>query len=321
MSDYVLGFDVGGTRLKSGALDRRGRLLAEGITPSEAHRGPEALLRRLAAETSRLSRAVGGAPRAIGVGFPGAVDPAKGVVLLPGRLAGLEGFPLVPRLAAMTGRRVVADNDARLAMVAEAAYGRARGKRWALTITLGTGVGSCPLLDGRILRDPHLQFGTQMSHIVMQSRDGRLCFTGARGTAEMLCSATALANQVVDGLSRGIPSLLSERWQDDPRSIDAEAVMEAVARKDRLACDELRVWTEHLGWFLVSAIHAYAPQVVILSGGGTHGARHYLPSLRRQVAAHLFRWPRRSRVPIVVSTMQDHAGVLGAGALAWEGLA
>jgi glucokinase len=317
MSGYVLGFDVGGTRLKSGAVDRRGRLLDERIAPSEAERGPEALLRRLVAETKRR----GGRPRAIGLGFPGAVDPATGVVLLPGRLAGLEGYPLVPKLAAATGLPVVADNDARLAMLAEARYGLARGLRWALTITLGTGVGSCPLLDGRLLRDPHLQFGTQMSHIVMRSRDGRLCFTGARGTAEMLCSATALAGQVAEALSRGIPSLLSERWRKDPRSIDCAAVMEAVARKDRLACDELRVWTEHLGWFLVSAIHAYAPQRVILSGGATHGARHFLPALRRQVGAHLFRWPRGSRVPIVISKMQDHAGVLGAGALAWEAFA
>ena len=314
MNDHVLGFDVGGTRLKSGVVDRRGRLLAEGIAPSEAERGPEALLRRLVAETKRRGRRA----RAIGIGFPGAVDPAKGVVLLPGRLAGLEGFPLVPRLAAATGLPVYADNDARLAMLAEATWGLARGKRWAVTFTLGTGVGSCPLIDGRILRDPHLQFGTQMSHIVMQARDGRLCFTGARGTAEMLCSATALASQVRDGLARGIPSILSKRWHRNPHDIDAQAVMEAVAKRDRLAVDELGVWTENLGWFLVSAIHAYAPQVVILAGGATHGARHFLPALRRQVKSHLFRWPKRSAPAIVISKMQDHAGVIGAAALAWE---
>ena len=315
MSDVVLGVDVGGTRLKSGIVDRRGRLLAERIAPSEAERGPEALLRRLVAEAKRAR------PRAIGLGFPGAVDPKRGVVLLPGRLEGLEGWPIVPRLAAATGLPVVADNDARLAMRAEAAYGLARGERWALSVTLGTGVGSCPLLDGRVLIDPHFQFGTQMSHIVMRSRDGRLCFTGARGTAEMLCSATALASQVRDGLARGIPSRLAPLWRKDPHAVDCEAVMDAAAKKDRLALDELRVWTEHLGWFLVSAIHAYAPRIVILSGGATHGARLFLPALRRQVKAHLFRWPKKSAPPIVVSKMRDHAGVLGAAALAWESLA
>ena len=160
-----------------------------------------------------------------------------------------------------------------------------------------------------------------MSHIVMRSRDGSLCFTGARGTAEMLCSATALASQVRDGLARGIPSILADRWQKNPHAIDCEAVMDAAARRDRLCLDELRVWTEHLGWFLVSAIHAYAPRIVILAGGATHGARLFLRPLRAQVKAHLFRWPRNSAPPIVVSKMRDHAGVLGAAALAWENLA
>lgn len=315
MNDTVIGFDIGGTRLKSGAVDRKGRLVAERIGPSDAHAGPEALLRRLVAEAKRLRG------RAIGLGFPGAVDPKKGVVLLPGRLEGLEGYPIVPKLAKATGLPVVADNDARLAMMAEARYGLAKGEAWALTVTLGTGVGTCPLLDGKILRDPHWQFGTQMSHIVMRSRDGRLCFTGARGTAEMLCSATALASQVRDGLARGIPSILADRWQADPHSIDCEAVMEAVAKRDRLALDELRVWTEHLGWFLVSAIHAYAPRIVILAGGAANGARHFLKPLRRQVREHLFRWPKKSAPPIVVSKMRDHGGVLGAAALAWESLA
>jgi len=321
MSAYVLGFDVGGTRMKSGAVDPRGRLLAKDVSPSGADAGPRALLGRLVAAVRKAARERGALPRAVGLGFPGAVRPDLGVALLPGRLQGLEGFPLVPRLRKALGIPVIADNDARVAMIAEAAYGKARGKRWALTVTLGTGVGTCPLLDGRILRDPHLQFGTQASHIVMQARDGRLCFTGARGTAEMLCSATALANQMRDALARGIESSLSAVWSKDPHAVDAQAVFDAAARGDVLAREEVGVWTENLGWFLVSAIHMYAPQVVILSGGAAHAAPLFLKPLRAQVGRHLFRWPRRSRVPIVVSTLGDHAGVLGAAALAWEALA
>ena len=315
---FVLGFDVGGTRLKSGAVARSGKLLAEGIVPSGAHRGPRALLAALVGEARRLSRRAGGTPRAIGIGLPGAVDPKRGIVLLPGRLKGLEGFSLVPRLARATGLPVVADNDGRLSIVAESRYGLARGRKWALSITLGTGVGSGVMLDGKILRDPHLQFGTQASHIVMQADGGRLCLTGARGTAEMLCSATALAMAVRDGLQRGIPSLLADRYVADPASINFEAVVEGVARKDRLCLDELGLWTERLGWFLVSAIHAYAPEVVILSGGATNGARHFLKPLREHVNRHLFRYPPVEAVPIVLSKMRDHAGVLGAGAVAWE---
>jgi glucokinase len=312
--DYVLGFDVGGTRLKAGAVSRKGNLLATEIIPTGALAGPKALLMSIVGLARKIEQTMGGPAASVGLGLPGAIDPELGIVLLPGRLKGLEHYPIVPKLRKALAVPVIADNDARLAMIAEKEFGQARGKGWALTITLGTGVGSGVLIDGRILRDPHLQFGTQASHMVIQAQGGRLCFTGARGTAEMLCSAVALAQQVRDGLSRGIPSVLSDA---DPSTIDFAAIMEGVAQKDRLCLDELHVWTTNLGWFLVSAIHAYAPEVVILTGGAAHGAKHFLKPLRGQVNKHLFRYPVGEPLPIVVSKMIDHAGVLGAAAQAW----
>ena len=70
--------------------------------------------------------------------------------------------------------------------------------------------------------------------------------------------------------------------------------------------------------FLVSAIHVYAPEIVILGGGASHGAKYFLKDLRSQVGRRLFRWPVGRAVPIVVSKIMDHAGVLGAAAIAWE---
>ena len=85
-----------------------------------------------------------------------------------------------------------------------------------------------------------------------------------------------------------------------------------------LCLDELRRWTEHLGWLVLSAVHAFAPEVVILSGGATRGAKHFLPAVREQVNRHVFRYPKGKPVPIVVSKMGDFAGSMGAAALAWE---
>ena len=235
------------SRLKSGAVTRRGRMLAPGINPSGFALGMGNLLKTLKEEVARIAAKLGGPPQAIGLGFPGAVDPEVGVVYMPGKIKGLEGYPIVKKLARATGVPVIADNDGRISIYAERYYGQAQDLDWAVTITLGTGVGSGVLLDGRILRDPHLQFGTQMSHIVMQALGGRLCITNARGTAEMMCSATALAQQVRDGLARGIPSLLSDSYFKDPGSIDFKAVIRGVARQDRLCSDELEHWTRNLG--------------------------------------------------------------------------
>lgn len=318
MREYVIGFDVGGTRLKSGAVTRRGRMLAPGINPSGFALGMGNLLKTLKAEVARITQKLGGKPQAIGMGFPGAVDPEIGVVYLPGKLKGLEGYPIVQRLAKASGVPVIADNDGRISIYAERHYGLARDLDWAVSITIGTGVGSGVLLDGRILRDPHLQFGTQMSHIVMQALGGRLCITNARGTAEMMCSATALEQQVRDGLARGIPSVLSDQYFKDPGSIDFKAVIRGASRQDRLCTDELEHWTGNLGWLLVSAVHVYAPELIILSGGATNAAEYFLEPLQRHVNEHLFRHPVGEGVPIALSKLRNHAGVLGTAALAWE---
>ncbi|MEE2659887.1 MAG: ROK family protein [Candidatus Latescibacterota bacterium] len=318
MRDYVIGFDGGGTRLKSGAVSAGGRIRVPGLQPTGFHMTPPKMMKALTDEVDRISAKMGAKPKAIGIGFAGFVDPQEGVVFLPGKIKGLEGFPIVERLRKAAGVPVVADNDGRLSIYAEASYGLARNLKWAVTITIGTGVGSGVMLDGRILRDPHLGFGTQMSHIVIEGSSGRLCITGARGTAEMTCSATALAMNMRDALQRGIPSVLSDAYFRDPASVDFAAVIRAVEKGDRLAKDELKHWTESLGWLLVSAVHVYAPEVIILSGGASNGAKHFLEPLCEQVNSHLFRYPPGEPVPIVLSNIRNHQGVLGAAALAWE---
>ena len=314
---YVIGIDVGGTRLKSGAVARDGALSSANAAATGFSMAPEALLDTMTAEVNRITAQLGHSARGIALGFPGAVDPQKGVVMLPGKLR-VEGFPMVPRLEAATGVPVIAENDGRLSILAEAKYGNARGHRWAVAITIGTGVGSGVMLDGQILRDPRLQFGTQASHIVQQAESDRLCITRARGTANILCSATALAMAVRDGLMRGLPSLLNDVYFENPHKVDFEAVMEAVAQGDALCLDALARWRVHLGWFLVSVVHMYAPEIIILSGGATHAAPYFLDEIRAHVNRHSFRYPAGEEIRIELSSLATYAGVLGAGALAWD---
>ncbi|HYI94997.1 MAG TPA: ROK family protein [Bryobacteraceae bacterium] len=316
--DYVIGCDVGGTRLKYVAVTKSGRVVKKNITLSGADRGPEYLVNSLATTVDDAEAALGARAKALAFGISGAVNPQKGVVLLPGKFANLEGYPLVPKLRKRTRIPVVAENDGRISIIAEKHYGAARKRKWVVCLTIGTGLGSGVMLDGQILRDPFLQFGTQIGHIVLQADGGRLCMTGARGTAETLCAATALAMQVRDGLQRGVPSRLTEQYLENPHSIDFAAAIRGVDQGDPLCIDELKRWTEHLGWLVLSAVHAFAPELVILSGGATSAANHFLPAVREQVNRHVFRYPKGKPVPIVVSRMGEFAGAMGAAALAWE---
>jgi glucokinase len=320
MRNYILGVDWGGTRIKLGAVRMDGSLLAhEIISPHNSATLEEAysaVVRQLRLFIERF-----GPPLGIGLGLTGIIDPEVGVVLLPGKIKGLEGFPIVSRLRTEFLIPVWADNDGRVAMYAEKYIGQARGRSWAVTLTIGTGVGSGVMLDGKILNDPHLQFGTQAGHLVIDLSHDQLCLTGARGTAEMLCSATALVLSVHSGLQRGIPSTLNDLYWSDPHRVDFRAIVDdGITQGDRLCLDELRRWVVRVGWLLVSVVHAYSPQVVILSGGAVAASRFFIDELRAHVSTHVFRYPPGEPVPILISELGDHIGVIGAALMVKERL-
>ncbi|HMR18373.1 MAG TPA: ROK family protein [Sphingobacterium sp.] len=320
MSDYILAFDVGGTRIKYGILSEEGNLIKSGKTPSRNNAGPESLYKTLADCIEEIKASSSGTLKAIGLGLTGGVDPDKGVVLLPGKFKDLENFPLVPKLKEAFQVPVYADNDGRLAAYAERYYGRAQNKDWAVIITLGTGVGSGVVIDGKILVDPHLLFGVQLGHLIVNKSDDRTCLTGNRGTGEILCSSTALALQVRSAIQRGVPSLLTDEFWENPSRIDFHKVIEACRQEDKLCLDELEVWINNLALVLINAVHAYAPQIIILSGGATLASDLFLDKLKTIVNKQVFRYPANEDVEIIISDMQEYAGVMGAGAMVMDRL-
>ncbi len=320
MSNYILAFDVGGTRIKYGILSEDGKLIQSGKAPSRNNSGSEALYKTLADCIEDIKASSAGELKAIGLGLTGGVDPDKGVVLLPGKFKDLENFPLVPRLKEAFQIPVYADNDGRLAAYAEKYFGKAQHKDWAVIVTLGTGVGSGVIIDGKILVDPHLLFGVQVGHLIVNKSDDRTCLTGNRGTGEILCSSTALALQVRSAIQRGVPSILTDDFWENPTQIDFHKVIEACRQEDKLCLDELDIWINNLAVVLINAVHAYAPQIIILSGGATLASDLFLDKLKGIVNRQVFRYPANEDVEIVISDMQEYAGVMGAGAMVMDKL-
>jgi len=320
MEDYIMTLDVGGTRIKYGAVTAGGKILRSASTPSMSQDGPEKLLGRIQDCIGETTTEMSATPLGIGLGLSGGIDPERGVVLLPGKFKSLEGFPLVPKLRQQYGIPVWADNDGRLAAYAEKHFGAARGQDWAVVFTLGTGVCSGVILDGCILVDTYFMAGTQIGHLIIDKSDDRTCLTGNPGTGEILCSSTALALQVRSAIQRGIPSMLTEAYFDNPASIDFHRVTEACRAGDSLCQQELRVWMRNLATMLINAVHCYGSTRIILCGGATHAADLYLDTVTELVNARLFRYPSDRRVEIVISDLRDYAGMLGAAAMMTERL-
>ncbi len=319
-ADYAIGIDVGGTRIKIAPVARDGRLLSsQSAAPTQPTGGPEALLASVIAQVRRV-RDEFGEPVGVGLSLSGVVNPEVGVVYLPGKVEGLEGFPIVHRLRTATGLGVWADNDGRLAMVAERRFGAARDEaiESAVTLTIGTGIGSGVMLGGRVLIDRSFLLGCQVGHSIIQNYGGKLCLTTARGTAETLCSCTALAMSVRDGLQRGIPSSLGSLYWKNAHAVDFQAVIEAVRAGDRLCVDEFDRWVHNLGCLCATAVHAYAAELIILGGGGSLAADLYLSRLQDVLDHQTFRYPADRRIPVIQSKLTESVGVIGAAAMAFD---
>lgn len=318
MSNYFLSFDVGGTRIKYGIVSPQGKLLKSGSIASPVNDGADAFFKTLTNTIDTIIAETDGTLEGIGLGLSGAVDPNFGVVLLPGKFKELEGFPVVKLLRDRYDCPVLADNDGRLAAYAEKYYGAATDIDWAVVITLGTGVGSGVIVDGKILMDKHLLFGTQLGHLIIDKTADQTCLTGNRGTGEISCSSTALSLQVKSAIQRGIPSVLTDLYFKNPNAIDFQSISEACRAGDRLCLQELEVWIDNLSVLLINAVHAYGPERIILSGGAILSADLFLDKLSQKVNNQVFRYSLNQPVEILVSSMQDYAGVLGAAAMIIE---
>ena len=314
MKEYIIAADVGGTRLKTGLVDLEGKVFKSDVISSRANEGAELLYQTLLNYIRQTIAEEGKKPLGIGLSLSGGIHPDKGVVLLPGKFKQLEGFPIVPKLREELDLPVYADNDGRLAMYEAKYFGLAKDVDWAVVLTIGTGVGSGVMLDGHILSDPHLQFGTQMGHIIMDKSSDNLCLTGNHGTGETQCSATALSLQVRSAIQRGIPSILTDEYYNNPLDIDFKKVIDACRLGDELCLYELGTWINNLAILMINAVHCYSPERIILSGGATLAADLFLDRIKDIVNSRVFRYPKGEPVDIVIGESNEFSGVIGAAA-------
>jgi glucokinase len=308
---YLVGVDIGGTRTKTGVV----RLDGTVERPTLDRSGDLAsVLPILRTRVREHLDAVGPGCRGLGVALPGIVETAFGSRYLPGKVLGIEGHPLRETLETEFGVPTRCVNDGEAATLAEWRFGAARGITDVVGLTLGTGVGSGVVVDGRPFDTANLGNGISVGHFTIHT-GGKLCLCGNRGCAETLVSANAVAGKLRDALSRLVPSVLAERFAYDPSSITFEALADGVRAGDRVCREILDEFIRDLGATIVTAIHAYNPSVVVLAGGPMAAADLFLDAVQAYVDRYAFIFPKGRRVELRRARLEAHAGVLGAAAM------
>lgn len=311
----VLACDVGGTRIKLGLVGGSD-LLARAEIPAETCKGLGAALERISASCEALCREAQVEQRNLagfGLAFPGIIEPATDRILSTpaGKFDDAKALDTRGCVERLLGLPLLVCNDANAALAGEWRFGAARGCRSVVMLTLGTGVGTAVVMDGVALRGQHGQAGCLGGHL-LANVDGRDCLCGSVGCVESEASTWALPAQ-----AQAHPAFHASALKHEP-VVDYAAVFRLAAQGDAVAVAlrdrSLRVWAAGV----VSLIHAYDPEKVVMGGGVMRSAAFILPRICEYVARHA--WTPWGRVEVVSAALGNDAGLLGAAYLTQQRL-
>jgi glucokinase len=314
---YIIGVDLGGTTIATGAMPADGsREIAMRTRLTLADRGgAEGVVDRIVEAVEEVIAATideTGCARSdflgIGIGAPGPLDREKGVVVVAPNL-GWRNFPLRDRIADRLGLHSTLDNDANCATLGEWWCGAARGGRNVIGLTIGTGIGGGLILDGALYHGSSDVAG-EIGHTTIDST-GRRCKCGNYGCLEAYASGPAIAERAREALAGDEQSILPRMVDGDLKAITAQTVYDAAKQGDETAREVVRDTARFLGAGLANLVNIFNPDVVVLAGGVTFAGDALFEPLRAEVKRRAFK-PAVDACRIVPGSLSGSAGVVGA---------
>lgn len=316
LQPLAIGIDIGGTGTKFGIVDRNGNILFSSEISTRGHKEVEGFIDELYRNLFPLIEKAGGTGRMKGIGlgapngnyYTGTIEyapnlPWKGII------------PLAKLMEDKFKLPVILTNDANAAALGEMMYGAAKGMKDFIMITLGTGVGSGIVANGKLIYGND-GFAGELGHTIIIP-NGRLHEgTGKHGSLESYASATGvrltalemLENSKEESLLRKIPA----------KSIDSKAVYDAAIEGDKLAKEIFEFTGKILGLALANFVMFSSPEAIILFGGLTKAGDLILHPTRENMEANVIQ-VFQNKVKILVSHLKESdAAILGASALVWE---
>ncbi|MDD3405095.1 MAG: ROK family protein [Paludibacteraceae bacterium] len=316
---YVVGIDIGGQTAKIGIVNARGEILGQTTIPSNQHTDATLFIETLCAAIQTLASDNHiniSEIRGIGVGAPNG-NYYKGTIEYAVNLTwgGNNLIPLTDIMSKRLSIPVVLTNDANAAAMGEMAYGAARGMKNFIMITLGTGVGSGIVVDGKILYG-HDGFAGELGHISIVRNNGRACSCGKNGCLEAYASAVGVARtarEMLETTSR--ESLLRTLPYE---KITSKDVSEAAQQGDKMAKEIFDFTGKILGEAFADFVAFSSPEAIILFGGLTKSGDLIIKPIIENMEKNLLPlW--RGKVKVMFSQLKESdAAILGASALAWE---
>lgn len=314
---YVIGLDMGGTNSVFGIVDQRGNIKSQTVISTKAYPDFSDYVKASVEALQPALDTVGGIQniRAIGIGAPNA-NYYSGNIENAANLVWKGTVPLAQMFEDALGIPVRVTNDANAAAMGEMTYGVARGMKNFVMITLGTGVGSGIVVDGKVVYGSD-GFAGELGHFVIDhSEHGRSCGCGRKGCLETYTSATGVARTAREFLEKSNePSLLRDLNPDEITSYD---VFKAAEKGDRIALDIFNFTGRILGMACADFATFNSPEAFVFFGGLTKAGEYLMKPLREAYNEHVLHMYKDEAKLLISSLNGSEAAVLGASALGWE---
>ena len=316
---YIAGIDIGATSLDIAVADVTGSIMLRKAEATDVHLQPEAVLGRcceLLLESIREFGLVADQLLGIGVGVPGPVDFARGVLVAPPLMPEWENFPIRDFFKrTFVSAFVVVDNDVNIMALGEQRAGDGGGIDHFIFIKIGTGIGAGIISNGRIHRGSDGCAG-DIGHICVD-KDGPLCTCGNRGCLEAMTAGPAIAAKAMEAARSGNSPLLTQLRDANGGLLRPEDVNTACREGDQAALDIIRESGQMIGDVLASLVNFFNPSHIFIGGGISNFGNHLLVAIRKAVL-HRSLPLATTHLSIKYSRMSSNAGVMGAISLALD---
>lgn len=311
-----IGIDVGGTNVKIALVDDNGKIIYSNRVPTYAKMGYEYTVNNIKQAIKDLMKETNTTPsdiEGIGFDFPGQVDCKTGVVKLAPNIPGWVNVPIAQMIEDEFHIPTRIDNDVRCAALGELKFGAGRGCENFICITVGTGIGSGIVINGKVVRGATNAAG-ELGHIKLQMNGGPICGCGDTGCLEAFASGPAIVAMAQEYIKGGKSTKFREMAAVEGGEITPYMVAKAAEEGDPVAKRIFEIIGEYIGIGLTSVINLLNPERVIIGGGVAESGELLLGPIRKTIKERAM-VVAGNAVEIVPAQLGNSAGVIGASML------
>lgn len=311
---FTIGIDLGGTNIVAAVVDEKYNIIAKAKTPTAVPRSAELIFDDIAKVCKEAVEKAGLTMNdisSIGLGTPGTVN-SDGVIEFANNL-NFDNVPAKDMIIERLGDKpVYVANDANCAALGEAYAGCGNGAKNFIAVTLGTGVGSGVIIDGKIVTGVN-NAGGECGHMVIVV-DGEACTCGRHGCWEAYASATALINQTKKAMEQYPDSVMHQLAKEEGK-VSGKTAFDAMRRGDIAGIKVVDQYVKYVACGIINLVNALQPEIICVGGGICNEGETLLRPLRRYIEAERYSVYSKIQTKILKAELGNDAGIIGAAIL------